>query len=209
MQTNRQRGVKIGVFGGCFDPFHYGHLWPVREARRRLGLDRVVYLPTASPPHKPGQQNAPAWSRFAMVELALLREKGMRVSPLELTPGRPAYTVDSLERLREEYPGDELWLILGADNFAQLPTWKNWRRLARLARLAVLVRRREKERLEEGWSSELRRLAAGERVEFVANRPVRISSTRLREMLAAGEEPPPRTLPRVVLEYIRKYSLYR
>ena len=201
--------MKIGVFGGSFDPFHYGHLWPVREARRRLGLDRVLYLPTASPPHKPGRQTAPAWSRFAMVELALLREEGMRVSPLELTPGRPAYTAESLARLRREYPGDELWLLIGGDNFAQLPTWKSWRRLTRLARLAVLVRPTAKARLEESWPAELRRLAASDRVEFVANRPIRISSTRLRELLAAGQELPPRTMPRVVLEYIRKYSLYR
>jgi nicotinate-nucleotide adenylyltransferase len=201
--------VKIGVFGGSFDPIHFGHLWPVREARRRLGLDRVLYLPTASPPHKPGRQSAPAWSRFAMVELALLREPDLHVSPLELTPGRPAYTVDSLARLGGEHPDDELWLILGADNFAQLPTWKSWRRLTRLARLAVLVRPRQQQRLEESWAPALRRLAAGDRVEFVANRPVRISSTRLRRLLAAGEEPPPRTVPRVVLEYIRKYSLYR
>ncbi len=201
--------MKIGVFGGSFDPFHFGHLWPVREARRRLGLDRVLYLPTASPPHKPKGQVAPAWSRFAMVELALLGEPDMRVSPIELTPGRPAYTVDSLARLGREHPGDELWLILGGDNFAQLPTWKSWRRLPRLARLAVLVRPGARQQLEQGWPEEVRRLAAGDRVEIVANRPVRISSTRLRRLLAAGEPPPPRTVPRTVLKYIRKYRLYR
>jgi nicotinate-nucleotide adenylyltransferase len=201
--------VKIGVFGGSFDPFHFGHLWPVREAKRRLGLDRVLYLPTASPPHKPAGQVAPAWSRFAMVELALLREPGMRVSPIELTPGRPAYTVDSLARLGREHPGDELWLILGGDNFAQLPTWKSWRRLPRLARLAVLVRPGTQRQVERGWPEAVRRLAAGDRVEIVANRPVRISSTQLRRLLAAGEAPPPRTVPRTVLEYIRKYRLYR
>ena len=201
--------MRIGVFGGSFDPIHYGHIRPVRAARRRLGLDRVLYLPTANPPHKPGRQFAPAWSRFAMVELALLGEEGMHASPLELTPGRPAYTVDSLDRLAREHPGDELWLIVGGDNFAQLQTWKSWRRLTRLARLAVLVRPSEKRRLEEGWSDELRRLAAGDRVRFVDNRPVRVSSTRLRELLAAGEVVPPRTVPRSVLQYIRKYGLYR
>jgi nicotinate-nucleotide adenylyltransferase len=186
-------GSRIGVFGGSFDPIHYGHLWPVREARRRLGLDRVLYLPTASPPHKPGRQTAPAWSRFAMVELALLREEGLQASPLELTPGRPAYTVDSVARLAKEHPGDELWLILGGDNFAQLPTWKSWRRLARLARLAVLLRPSDRAQEEEAWPAELRRLADSDRVEFVANRPVSISSTGLRRLLAAGGEPPPRT----------------
>ena len=200
--------MRIGVFGGSFDPIHYGHIRPVRAARRRLGLERVLYLPTASPPHKPGRQCAPAWSRFAMVELALLGEEGMQASPLELTLGRPAYTVDSLARLAREHPGDELWLIVGDDSFAQLPTWKSWRRLTRLARLAVLVRPNEKRRLDQGWSDELRRLAAGDRVRFVDNRPVRISSTRLRELLAAGEEVPPRTVPRSVLQYIRKYGLY-
>ncbi|MFQ5351018.1 MAG: nicotinate (nicotinamide) nucleotide adenylyltransferase [Thermoanaerobaculia bacterium] len=201
--------MKIGVFGGSFDPFHYGHLWPVREARRRLGLDRVIYLPTADPPHKPGGQSAPAWSRFAMVELALLREEGMQVSALELTPGRPAYTVDSLACLAGQHPGDELWLIIGGDNFTQLPSWKSWRRIPELARLAVLMRTGQRARVEESWPTELRRLATGDRVEFVGNRQVRISSTRLRELLAAGGDPPPRTLPRVVLQYIRKYSLYR
>lgn len=201
--------MKIGVFGGSFDPIHFGHLLPVREARRRLGLDRVLYLPTASPPHKPGRQTAPAWCRFAMVELALLREEGLYASAAELTPGQPAYTVDSLARLGREHPGDELWLIIGADNFAQLPSWKSWRRLPELARLAVLVRPRDRALLEDGWPPELRRLAASDRVEFVANRPVRISSTDLRELLAAGREPPPRTMPRVVLEYIWKYALYR
>lgn len=201
--------MKIGIFGGSFDPFHFGHLWPVREARRRLGLDRVLYLPTAAPPHKPGRQQAPAWSRFAMVELALLGEPAMQVSPIELTPGRPAYTVDSLARLTEEHPGAELWLILGGDNFAELPTWKSWRRLARLARLAVLVRPGDAARLEASWPPVLRRLASSDRVVFVTNRPVGISSTRLRDLLAAGKSPPARTVPRVVLEYIRKYRLYR
>ncbi len=201
--------MKIGVFGGSFDPFHYGHLQPVQEARRQLGLDRVVYLPTACPPHKPGGQSAPAWARFAMVELALLRQPGLWVSALELTPGRPAYTVDSLEQLRREYDGSELYLLLGSDNFAELPTWKRWRQLPRLARLAVLVRRGEEAGPRPSWPEEVQELARGERVTFVPNRPVDVSSTALRELLAAGEEPPDGAMPREVLEYIRKYSLYR
>lgn len=201
--------MRLGVFGGSFDPIHFGHIRPVREARRRLGLDRVLYLPTADPPHKPGGQSAPAWSRFAMVELALLREPRMQVSAMELTPGRPAFTVDSLARLSRQYPESELWLIIGGDNFAQLPTWKSWRRLTRLARLAVLLRPGDRRRLEHRWPDELRRLAEGERVEFVANRPVPVSSTDLRRLLARGDAPPPGTVPRSVLQYIRKYSLYR
>lgn len=201
--------MRLGVFGGSFDPFHWGHLRPVRAARRLLALDRVIFLPTASPPHKPGRQTAPAWSRFVMTELALLDEPAMQVSPLELTPGRPAYTVESLERLAGEHPGAELWLLVGADNFAQLPTWKRWRDLTRLARLAVLVRPGGRRGARREWPPEVRRLAESERVVFVPNRPVPVSSTELRRLLAAGEEPPPRAMPRRVLNYIRKYSLYR
>ena len=100
--------MKIGLFGGSFDPIHRGHVEPVREARRRLGLERVIYLPTATPPHKPRRALAPALARFAMVELALLGEEGLYVSAHELTPERPAYTVETLEHFRRQMPEAEL-----------------------------------------------------------------------------------------------------
>ena len=102
-----KRGMKLGLFGGSFDPIHRGHIDPVREAKRTLGLDRVLYLPTARPPHKPGRVLTPAYARYAMVEMALLGEDGLYASTHELTPDRPAYTVETLEHFHRTLPGNE------------------------------------------------------------------------------------------------------
>ena len=201
-------GVKLGLFGGSFDPIHAGHVLPVREARQALGLDRVIFLPTAMPPHKPKRQFAPPHARFAMVEMALLEEEGLYASSHELTLGRPAYTVETLEHFSRLHPQAELHLLLGADSFVDLVHWRRWRDIPRLARLVVLAR--------PGWdldgeelAPELLGMLGGDRVVLLSRRPVDVSSTAVREALARGEEPPPGALSPLVLNYIRKYDLYR
>src|SRR4030095_712768 len=99
-----------------FDPIHRGHIEPVREARRMLGLDRVIYLPTAKPPTRPGRPLAPASARYTMVELALLAEEGLYASAHELTLDRPAFTIETLEHFRGGLPGSALFLLLGGDS---------------------------------------------------------------------------------------------
>lgn len=200
--------MKIGLFGGSFDPIHRGHIEPVREAKRALGLDRVIYLPTAVPPHKPGRRLAPAHARYTMVELALLGEEGLYASPRELTPGRPAYTVETLEQVRREMPEADLHLLIGGDSFADLHLWVRWREIPGLARLVVLVR--------PGWSldaaaldPEVAALARTDRVRLLDGAPVDVSSTRLRELLAAGEPVPPGSMPDLVVRYVQKYNLYQ
>lgn len=200
--------MKIGLFGGSFDPIHRGHIEPIQEARRALGLDRVLYLPTARPPHKPGRALAPAMARYAMVELALLDEEGLYASPHELTLDRPAYTIETLEHFRRETPGAELFLIIGGDSFADLHLWVRWREIPQAARLVVLAR--------PGWDlaapslhPEIAELGKSDRVILLRQAPVDISSTRLREILAAGEPVPEEALPGVVVRYVQKYDLYR
>jgi len=202
--------VKLGLFGGCFDPIHYGHIRPVQEARSKLELDRVVFLPTAVPPHKPGRQFAPPHARFAMVELALLDEPGLVVSPLELTPERPFYTIDSLRYFRQHRNDAELHLLIGGDGFAELHTWKEWQEIVRLAHLVVLTRP------DWHWTefrhrvpAELAELAETDRVRFIANEPVAVSATEIRQWLAEGREIPADAVPELVLQYIDKYSLYQ
>lgn len=201
---------RVGLFGGSFDPIHAGHLAPVIEACERLGLDRVIYLPTARPPHKPKRHFAPAWARYAMVELALLDEDRLYASPHELTLGRPAYTVETVEAFRRCWPQVALHLLIGSDSFAEFSSWRRWEELVDAVRLVVLARPGwEVERVVGGLPAELsRRVEAGE-VDFVVHRPVDVSATGIRELFARGEEPPPGALPAPVLDYIRKYRLYR
>jgi nicotinate-nucleotide adenylyltransferase len=199
--------VKLGLFGGSFDPIHRGHVEPVQEARRMLGLERVIYLPTALPPHKPGRRLAPPLARYAMVELALLAEEGLYASPHELTLDRPAYTIDTLEHFRRQLPDAELHLLVGADSFLELPHWHRWRDVVAAARLVVLSR--------PGWETvrppdgELAELLAAGRVELLRQRPCEVSSTRLREMLGRGERPPAGWISDLVVDFAVKYSLYR
>lgn len=200
--------MKVGLFGGSFDPIHRGHIEPVQEARRALGLDRVIYLPTAVPPHKPGRRLAPAHARYAMVEMALLDEEGLWASPHELILGRPAYTIETLEHFKREMSGAELFLLIGGDSFADLSHWVRWREIPGAARIAVLTR--------PGWDLEaanldleVAALARSDRVVFLKQPPVDLSSTRLREMLAAGEPVPAGSMPDLVVRYVQKYKLYQ
>ncbi|HVS02320.1 MAG TPA: nicotinate-nucleotide adenylyltransferase [Thermoanaerobaculia bacterium] len=201
--------MKLGLFGGSFDPIHRGHVAPVQEARRRLGLERVLYLPTGQPPHKTARRVAPPLARFAMVELALLAAEGLYVSGHELLQAGPAYTVETLEHFRAARPDAELHLLLGSDALTELVTWRRWRELVEMARLVVLQR--------PGWSpSELRQglppevVAAIEtgRILLLATTPCDVSASRLRDHLRRGETPPRGHLHPLVLDYARKYHLY-
>ena len=197
--------MKLGLYGGSFDPIHNGHLGPVKEARDVLGLDRVIYLPTARPPHKLHRKAASAMARFTMVELALLDETALFVSPLELVD-RVTYTVEALEHFRRHQPDDDLVLILGRDSLVQLDSWRQWRRILQLADIAVLERPANDERQP---SPELREALEATRIHRIGNLPVNVSSTEIRQWIAAGRNDAEPFLPPLVLNYIEKYDLYR
>jgi len=188
--------MKVGLFGGSFDPIHRGHIEPVRQACRDLALDRVYYLPTAQPPHKSERRFAPALARFAMVELALLHDPQLLVSTFELTLGRRAYTVDTVEHFRRQLPSADLFLIIGADSYRELDTWRRWRDLVEMVTLVVLRRP----------GSEVA-VAGG--VIVLDNAPLDVSSTELRERLRQGDRSVDGLIPEAVLDYVRKYSLYQ
>jgi len=202
--------MRVGLLGGSFDPIHQGHVEPVREAQRRLRLDRIVYLPTATPPHKRERSFAPALARYAMVELALLDHPDLQVSDHELTLGRLAYTVETLAHFHAAEPESELFLILGADSFLELESWVRWREILAAAELAVLARPGFRiAAVLPGLAPELTVAAAGGRVHFVENAPLAVSSTEVRRLLAAGEAVPDGWLAPRVVRYLAKYRLYQ
>lgn len=202
--------MRLGLFGGCFDPIHAGHVEPVKEARRLAGLDRVVYLPTGRPPHKPDGAVAPPHARLVMTELAILDEEGLYVSAHELTAERASYTVDTVEAFARRHPEAELHLVVGADALADLPGWHRGADLLRLVRLVVMRRPPNEETGSPAEPAlELQAVIDAGRVLFVDNPLWRVSSSALREALGRGERPPDGLVPDRVLRYIAKYNLYR
>lgn len=200
--------MKLGLCGGSFDPVHRGHVDPVLEAVEAIGLDRVIYLPTAEPPHK-APRTASVQRRFAMVELALLGYENLLVSDFEMTPGRTAYTVETVRHFAAKEPEDDLYLILGSDSFVEFTGWRQWRQIAELATLVVLARPDGSAARLGEISDELDGLVQQDRVRFVENRPIQVASRSIRSTFAAGEEPPAGALAPLVLNYLRKYDLYR
>ena len=110
--------ARIGVYGGSFNPPHLGHIFAARKERQLLGLDKVLLIPAAIPPHKAVAEGSPdGETRLALTKLAIAGEAGMEVSRIELDRPGPSYTVDTLRTLRECYPQDALYLLMGTDMF--------------------------------------------------------------------------------------------
>lgn len=130
--------ARVAVFGGSFNPVHYGHLLLADEIVELVAVDRVLFVPAARPPHKPAEHLAPAADRFAMVRLAIAGHPRLAVSDVELQRAGPSYTVDTLQELRRT--GDELFLLVGSETFLDLLTWREPARIAQLARLVIVPR---------------------------------------------------------------------
>ena len=131
---------RIGLFGGTFNPIHIGHLRSAEEVREAQGLDRVLFIPSASPPHKRGDGVVPAAHRLAMVRLAIAGNPRFRVSTIEIERGGPSFSVDTLRALRARRPRARFAFILGLDAFREIATWKSYRSLFALCDLIVTSR---------------------------------------------------------------------
>lgn len=203
----------IGIFGGTFDPIHYGHLRPAEEARDQLALTEVRFIPAGQPPLR-SPPVASAAQRLAMVELAIRGLDRFRVDARELQRAGPSYTVTTLESLRRELANTPLCLLIGADQFQSFEHWHRWREIPELAHLVVLRRPGAMLDALPEWApprvtddvSDLRRAPAG-RLAFLPVHPQDISATRIREALARGESVSG-LLPEAVLAYIHTNHLY-
>jgi nicotinate-nucleotide adenylyltransferase len=132
---------KIAIFGGTFNPIHFGHLRAAVEIREGFGLDAVYLIPSASPPHKSHANLAPAADRMAMVKQAIERHRGLRASDLELKRKGPSFTIDTVCAFRKHLPEDAwLYLIMGIDAFLEIETWKSYQDLLHIIPLIVINR---------------------------------------------------------------------
>lgn len=135
--------MRIGVFGGTFDPPHVGHLIVASDACVALSLDRLILVPSADPPHKQGRVSASAAQRLEMVRAAVRGDPRLEVDDLELRREGSSYTVDTLREMRARHRGAELFFLVGVDQMRELASWREPHEVARLARLAVLTREGE------------------------------------------------------------------
>jgi nicotinate-nucleotide adenylyltransferase len=195
--------VRIGIFGGTFDPVHDGHVKPVAHAAERFGLERVIWMPARLSPHK-GAAPTDARHRVAMVALAIAGRPDWAISFEELDRDPPSYTVDTLRALSARFLRDELWLLMGTEALAGFGRWKEPEEIVRLARIAAFHREPfVGDRLKVPEVAGLRN-----RLEVFDGGSFKISSTDLRDALARGESPAGR-VPEPVAEYITKHRLYR
>jgi nicotinate-nucleotide adenylyltransferase len=197
--------MRVGVFGGTFDPIHYGHLLAAEEAHWRLGLAEVLFAPAAQPPHKPGQPISAAEQRVAMVELAIAGNPHFRLSRVDLDRPGPHYTVDTIPLLQSELgPEAELYLIIGLDSLVKLHTWREPARLIRLCRLVVVSRPGQQLALGE---LEATMPGIGERLHLLETPPIGIAAEDLRRRVREGQSIKYQ-VPQAVEEYIYAYGLY-
>jgi nicotinate-nucleotide adenylyltransferase len=184
--------MRIGIYGGTFNPVHHGHLILARQALEEFKLDRLVLVPAAESPFKLQNHSAPASDRLAMLQLAISGEDGFSVDPLEIDRGGVSYSIDTVKLFRNRHPGAELFFLVGEDNADRLTEWHRFEELKKQVCFVVLSRS------EDFESSEYP----------VVQRRIEISSTEIRNRVAKRESIT-YLVPESVKHYIEQHQLYQ
>lgn len=188
--------LRIGLFGGSFDPVHLGHLLMARDALEELTLDRLLFVPAGVNPHRrDAAPRAPGWARLEMLRAAVADDPALEVDPLELERGGPSYSIDTVEALQDRWPGSRIFLLLGEDNLPKLPTWHRYKDLCDRVHFVCFGRRFEG--TLPGSLPPLHRLV----------RRVDISSTEIRARIA-NRLPIRYLVPEAVHRLILTHGLY-
>jgi nicotinate-nucleotide adenylyltransferase len=195
---------RIALYGGTFDPVHIGHVEIARRVSKVFEIDKVIFIPAQVAPHKVGRPVTEPIHRYAMLALATQADPQLVVSTFELDAPDRRYTVDTIEHFQRELGhSSELFFIMGADSWSEITTWRDWERLLTMINHIVVTRPRfEVPKSHVG--------AIAERVVFTDAVMMDVSATNIRRMASEGRyEELAGVLPGPVLEYIRKYQIYR
>ena len=211
--------MRVGLFGGSFNPIHFGHLRAAEEVREMLKLDLVYFVPASSPPHKPEGELAPAEHRLHMVRLATKGNRHFMVSDAEVRRAGRSYTIDTAKHftttLRHQA---QIFILMGSDQFLELETWKDCDELVRLCSIAVHTRLRDGEAAARVSLAALNRFgyireqdhyvnAGGQTLSFVQTTFFPISATQIRQKIQNNESIN-YLLPGDVVDYLRRHALY-
>lgn len=191
---------RLGIFGGTFDPVHYGHLICADQLHEALRLDIVVFIPCSKPPHKPDASTASSEHRMSMIRLATEDRVEFTASGIEIARGGISYTVDTVRQIREIYgAGVELWLLMGMDSYLDIPTWKEPKVIESECFFGVACRPGYKPPQASGLPTQ--------RTRFVDITSVDISSSGVRERLRLGNSVR-YLVPDAVSDYIDRHKPY-
>lgn len=199
--------MRLGILGGTFDPVHYGHLLLAEQCREQCELDEVWFVPAATPPHKRAAPITDGRARAEMLEFAIAGHPAFSVSRMELERGGTTFTVDTLQELRREDPGRELFFLIGADSLVDLPNWREPARIAELATIVAVNRGREPLPDLDSFEPVLGEAAAS-RIRLVTIPGIDLSASDVRRRVREGRSIRYMT-PRAVEMYILEHGLYR
>jgi nicotinate-nucleotide adenylyltransferase len=189
--------MRIGLFGGTFDPVHVGHLLLAQTAKEQLGLDRILFIPAAQSPFKPDQKFAPAAERLRLLHLALAGRSDFEIDTQEIDRGGTSYTIDTIRECQNKFPTAKLLYLIGADNATHLPKWREANELADRVDFAVIPRPGQTE-IE---------IPAPFRGSILRGFSIGISSSEIRGRVRQGL-PIDQMVTPAVAEAIRNYRLY-
>ena len=198
--------MRLGIYGGTFDPIHYGHLVLAEQCREQCQLDEVWFVPAAQPPHKLDVKISPAKARCEMIEFAIAGHPHFRLSRLELERTGPSFTVTTLEQLQAEDASRELFLLIGGDSLHDLPQWREPRRILELATV-VAVNRGDRPLPDRSPLEQQLGPAAAARLRFVEMPGLDLSARDIRQRCGAGRSIR-YIVPRAVEAYIAQNHLY-
>lgn len=198
---------RIGIMGGTFNPIHQGHLMLAQKAYEQFNLDKVLVIPNKLPAYKEQDELLDSRQRSRMVQLAIDDFPYMEFSDLELTRSGATYTIDTLQELKQKYPNDKLYFILGGDSLMDLHKWRAYQDILTLA--VILCARRNDADIPELEQAKKRLLHTVPTAEiYIMDTPMMdISSTEIRDHLQAGDQEP-RWVPEAVLTFIQEHHLY-
>jgi nicotinate-nucleotide adenylyltransferase len=199
--------MRIGVFGGSFDPVHFGHLILAEQCREQAALDEVWFIPAARPPHKLTAPVSPFEHRVAMLRLALEGQSGFRVDTLEGNRPGPSYTADTLDELNKLHPGNDWYYLLGSDSVPDLPTWHEPQRVIARAGLVVIERHGSIMPESAEVAKSLRIAPDDFRMQVIDAPLIDLASRDIRQRSAVGRSIR-FMVPQLVEFYIQKQHLY-
>lgn len=197
--------MKIGIYGGSFDPVHNGHINAAETYMEVLGLDKIIIVPAYCPPHKKGLALTPSEHRLNMCRLAFESLPGFEVSDIEIQRADEGYMADTVAQLRELYPEDELILLMGEDMLLTFRQWHDWQKIIDIAAIAAAARNWDSTSAMEAEAAALR--SYGAEVRIVPIDVKEISSTMVREAVRRADDISS-MVPENVAEYIWSHYLY-